>query len=405
MRRSCVVSCIVLLSAMVELGGTCGPAPVPGDKFTLWSNGINLRGANIYQRRVYPAVDGADFLGPGPLGPPYTQENLNQLAALGANYVNISCTGLFTETPPYKVDPGAQANLDDLIAKASVANLFVVISFRTGPGRSEFAIFEGQDWFPQNLVINTVWTDSKAQDGWVAMWQYTAERYRNNPIVVGYDLMVEPNGSSTILGIFDPTDFYPQHADTLVDWNQFHPRITTAIREVDAETPILVSAMSYGSVSWLPYLLPNDDSRTIYTVHHYEPFVYSHQDAGAGPSYPGVMNVDGQVVTVDAGYLKSILSPVKDFKDKYNVPVAINEFGVMRWAPGAELYYRDQVAAFDSLSINHAVWLWESSHEPLAETDDFNFRHGLQASNHTDVDNILQDAIQSDWSRNTQRPH
>ncbi|HWL95289.1 MAG TPA: cellulase family glycosylhydrolase [Phycisphaerae bacterium] len=391
---------------VIQISGTCPPPdPLPLDKFTLWSDGANVRGANIYQRRVYQEVDGADFLGPGPFGPPYTQENLNQLADLGANYVNISCSGIFTEMPPYEVDAEAQANLDDLLEKAAAANLFAVISFRTGPGRSEFAIFEGQDWFPQELVLNTVWTDEAAQDGWADMWLHTAERYRDNAIVIGYDLMVEPNGASTILGIFDPADFYPAHADSLVDWNPFHARISAAIREVDDDTPILVNAMSYGSLLWLPHLIPSDDTRTVYTVHHYEPFDYTHQAAGAGPTYPGDMTIDGQTVTVDAAYLQSLLAPVEEFKNEHGVPVAINEFGVMRWAPGAALYYRDQVAAFATLDINHAVWLWESSHEPLAEADDFNFRHGPDAANHTDVDNALQDAIESEWSKNTRRPN
>jgi len=42
------------------------------DKWALWTGPTQLRGANIYQRRVYPELDGPDFYGPGPVGPPYT---------------------------------------------------------------------------------------------------------------------------------------------------------------------------------------------------------------------------------------------------------------------------------------------------------------------------------------------
>ena len=45
------------------------------DKWSLWTGETQLRGANIYQRRVYPELDVPTFLGPGPLGPPYAQED------------------------------------------------------------------------------------------------------------------------------------------------------------------------------------------------------------------------------------------------------------------------------------------------------------------------------------------
>ncbi len=121
-------------------------AVVPADlhaltRWDLWSTGAKLRGADIYQRRVYPQLDGTDSLGPGPVGPPYTQEDFDRLAAMGANYVNISCPGLFREKPPYRLDPPMQNNLDRLIGMIGKANMFAVISFRTGPGRSEFTFF------------------------------------------------------------------------------------------------------------------------------------------------------------------------------------------------------------------------------------------------------------------------
>jgi len=175
------------------------------EKFSLWdvATGPHLRGANIYQRRVYSDLDGPTFMGSGPIGPPYTQEDFDRLAAMGVNYVNISCPGLFTEDPPYRPDPAAQANLDRLLAMIERADMFAVITFRTGPGRSEFWAFWGKDdesdpddgWFSPRRYNNRVWGDPAAQAAWAEMWRYTATRYRTNPIVVGYDLMCEPNAN------------------------------------------------------------------------------------------------------------------------------------------------------------------------------------------------------------------
>ncbi len=72
------------------------------------------------------------------------------------------------------------------------------------------------------------------------MWKYTASRYRNNPVVVGYDLMVEPNANHVWLDLWDPEQFYSQYSGTLYDWNQLFPRIIQGIRAVDPNTPLLV---------------------------------------------------------------------------------------------------------------------------------------------------------------------
>jgi hypothetical protein len=134
------------------------PTTTSVDKWALWANGTQLRGANLYQRRVYPELDGPEFMGPGPVGPPYTQEDFDRLATLGANYVNISHPGLFTENPPYSLDQNIQDNLDNLLSMIAKADMFAVISFRTGPGRSEFTFFwdEVEDWFDASYLNDSV---------------------------------------------------------------------------------------------------------------------------------------------------------------------------------------------------------------------------------------------------------
>lgn len=87
-----------LVAALMFLGALAG-ATGGVDKYALWAGNTALRGANVYQRRVYPELDGTHFLGPGPLGPPYTQADFDRLAAWGANLVVISHPGLFTEEP------------------------------------------------------------------------------------------------------------------------------------------------------------------------------------------------------------------------------------------------------------------------------------------------------------------
>ena len=406
------IDIVDIMLVAVHWGETCETAV---DKWALWTGGTQLRGANIWQRRVYPELDGTEFLGSGPVGPPYIQADFDNLAALEANYVNISHPGLFTETPPYVLDQSIQDNLDNLLAMIEQAGMFAVISARTGPSRSDFTFYwDGAgDWFDESYLNDSMWQDQDAQDAWVAMWAYTAQRYKDNPIVVGYDLMVEPNsnevGSHALydaLDIWDPEEFYDNYGGTLYDWNQLYPRITAAIRQVDTDTPILIGGNGYSSLDWLPYVEPTGDPRTVYTVHQYEPHKYTHQDPGVQDcTYPGTCDVDwdDQPEPFDQAWLEGRLSIIDTYKSTHGAPVAVNEFGAVRWTPNVDAFMDDEMGLFEQQGMNHALWVWDPAWEPWTqEVDDFNFRHGPDPDNHTDVESSdLMNVIVEHWGQNT----
>lgn len=385
------------------------------DKFSLWTEKTQLRGVNIWQAIVIPDLDGPDFKGPGPVGPPYTQNDFNHLAAWGANYVNISHPGLFSKTPPYTLNPDIQAYLDSLLTKIADADMFAVISFRTGPGRAEFSLCCDMDQDNEKYFNDSMWRSREAQNAWVAMWRYTANRYRENPIVVGYDLMVEPNSNDVgsdarnPLDIWDPDEFYNRYGGTLLDWNQLYPRITSAIREVDAKTPILIGGMSYSAVAWMPYLKPTGDQRTVYMVHQYEPQDnYTHQNPPLTNSYPGQFDIDGDGVDdqFNSAWLNNLLSTMDTFAITHRVQIAVNEFGLIRWEPGAARYMDDLISLFEQRGVNHALWEWQTSWAPFAaEVHEFNFRFGPDPNNRTEVkSSALINVIKKYWGRNSIRP-
>lgn len=399
-----VVALGALLSACSQSEG--GEPESVMDEWSLWSEGTKLRGANIYQRKVFPELDGSEFIGLGPFGPPYTQADFDRLADLGANYVNISTAGLFTVEPPYVVDQQAVASLDGLLKMAAAADLFAVITFRTGPGRSEFALIGTDDWPPDEYIIETVWSDGTARAAWADMWSYTAERYRNNPIVIGYDLMCEPNSNSG-LDIWDPETFYAQYTGTGYDWNAWYPELVSAIRRLDGDTPILIGGNGYSSMEWLPYLQPVDDPHVIYTLHQYSPD-YTHQEPpDLTMTYPGYFDTDydGNPETFDRAWLENLLAVATDFQSTHQVTLAVNEFGVMRWVPGGADYVGDEMAIFEQNGWNYATWVWQPAWPPLFEGDNaFNFLFGPDPASLSEVPNALLEAYTKFWAHNTFRP-
>ncbi len=375
-------------------------------KFSLWTGKTNLRGANIWLTRSYNGLF-SDQIGSVAVGPVYTQSDFDQLAAMGANYVNISHPGIYTETAPFQVDTDAQGSLDSLLSMIAKSDMFAVICFRSGPGRSEFTFSRDDvgDWFTSNDLDETVWSDSQKQDAWISMWAYTAQRYKDNAVVVAYDLMVEPNSDEVVSGIDGPDDFYPAHKDTLADWNQLYPRIITAIRNVDSYTPILVGGMGYSSVEWLPYLQTVNDSRVVYAVHQYAPYVYTHQAAGGSRTYPGVFDTDwdGDNDTFNKTWLQNLLGTA----DALNLTLAVNEFGIIRWVPNAADFMTDTFSLLEQRNWNHALWQWYPASYPGGGdySGEFNFMYGPVSTNYTNVSTSnLIEAIKSNWALNTLRP-
>jgi hypothetical protein len=382
--------CLVLGVLAYTAMGACPEPSALKAKWDLWSAGSCLKGANVWQMVNF---------GDRTVGPEYTTADLEALARLGANYVHLSHPGIFTERPPYVIDERVAANLDALIATAEKANLFVVISFRTGPGRNE----AGFDQNTKENALHALWTDREAQDSWAAMWKATAERYRDKKSVVGYDLLVEPNSNAVLLQLGDPSAFYSQHGGSLYDFRPLALKCTSAIRSVDNDTPILVSPMDYASLHWLPHFPPTGDPKTVYTIHHYEPYKFTHQDANDGFAYPGgFKNDEGYSEFVDQAWILAVLSKAADYGSGHHVPIAVTEWGVSRWAPGADRYIADMGAILDKLGMSHAVWLWEAASNDDHDYDKFNYRYGKNPRKHHEVvgeKDAVRDALATVWGK------
>ncbi len=369
-------------------------SPRDFDPWELFNAGTQLRGVNIFQRRTYPVWDDG-WNGDGPVGPPYTAQDFGELRALGANVVNISHPGLVDEVAPFNLCGAIQQNLDQLLGQLEAADLFGILSLRTGPGRNEFTLIGPSAW-----ADDSVWRDALPQDHWVDMWRYVARRYRNHPVVVAYDLMVEPNANEVMGDLWEPAEFYQQYGGTLADWNPLASRIITAIRQEDPDTPIIVGAMAYSAVAWLPHIEVDATDRVVFAIHQYAPVDYTHStnpDATCETArYPGE--------PCSAQELRSFLQPVADVQ-ALGIPVVVNEFGAHRFIESMAPFLDDQMAVFEELGIGHLVWQWSSELPAQQENDDFNFKHGLDPDHHVpEASNPLLQLFEGYWSQNSQYP-
>jgi endoglucanase len=97
----------------------------------------------------------------------------------------------------------------------------------------------------------------------VALWEQIAERYKDRPPAVYFELLNEPHTK-------------------LVEakWNVAIPQLLKAIRKTNPTRPVIVGPAFWNAIWALDKLeLPKDDRNLILTVHFYDPFEFTHQGA------------------------------------------------------------------------------------------------------------------------------
>jgi endoglucanase len=144
----------------------------------------------------------------------------------------------------------------------------------------------------------------------------------------------------------------PPHMDPQI-WKDAAFNITAAIRKIDKERTLIIGASNYNSIYELSRFVRLADENVIYTFHFYEPFLFTHQGAewiGDQESTTGVpfpysaekfpmlnpkaKNTDGEKnynkyhTDGNEQSVRDKLQIVKNWSDKYYVPILCGEYGV-----------------------------------------------------------------------------
>ena len=191
------------------------------------------------------------------------------------------------------------------------------------------------------------------------IWACLAERYGKNDHVL-FETLNEPV------------------APTAEIWNNVEDRLCREIRRRAPKSTIIAGSNMWNWPSTYPDLTPFDDDNMIYSVHFYEPLLFTHQKAPwmkdkeiqevrTYPSDYGPGFVRKYGLTLSAGkwdrdrFAKEF-EPVNVFRKKYNVQVVCNEFGVytpvelqaqLRW-------YEDILSVLQEMQIGFSYWNYKN---------------------------------------------
>ncbi len=223
------------------------------------------------------------------------------------------------------------ATLDRLLPLFRKYGIKVLIDLHSGPMLQQ-----------NNLLHNALSQNPTQQQYLVEVWKNIAARYANQSGIWGYDILNEPR-----------EDSYVYRQDGGDDWNGLSSRVAKAIRELDPNTPIIVEPAMVGNPEGLRAMRPIEVSNVIYSIHFYKPSSYTFQGIFTPQKqalrYPGT--IDGKEYNKER--LRLEMKPIIDFQNRYQVPIYIGEFSVIRWAPNASEYLSDLISLFEEYG-----WDW-----------------------------------------------
>lgn len=386
------------LSAGVFAG--CAPVGAARERVhPLWpvSGPPQLRGAVIVQRRRRMGVDGAIFGGGKAVLPSYVRRDFDALAGAGANLVVMSFPELWTVGRPWRRDAQMADALGAQMDAAKAAGLFVVLGLRSGPGRSDFIFHRDSagDWFPEELIVDSIWRDAEAQEAWSLMCVDAARLIAGRAETAGLILMVEPDPNAfgldhdgRALGVWEP-DVYARRVGRVSDWRAMAGRCARAVREVAPDLPVLISPPAFARTDFLSVMGEPPVSGTVWCVHDYEPRAFTHRPRESAAIIP---------FQERAGEFEARMQAAQG----QGAPVFLGEFGAARWNDDAPAYHAARAAACERIGVNWAVFRWPTSDAGYEAADDmFNFT--LPTGVRDGAASLTE--LSRAWAANTRRPN
>lgn len=251
------------------------------------------------------------------------------VARLGANCIRLPFNYRLIESAPYEYDLGGVAYLDRAIRFAKKYGLKIILDLHAAPGA------QNHDWHSDSLGKALLWPSLSNQKRTFALWQFLADRYKNETAVAGYDLLNE-----AVLG----------DAQKL---NAFYRKLIKAIREVDRNHILFVEGNRWAMD--LDCLEEFDDDNWAYSIHFYHPIEFTFNFI-QHLNYP----LRSKAGTFDKSTCKRLMKGYEAFGKRR--PVFVGEFGVnaRQGLYGEERWLTDVLSCFEERGLHWTYWTYKA---------------------------------------------
>jgi hypothetical protein len=218
--------------------------------------------------------------------------------------------------------------------------------------------WQNTDWHCDNSSRHALfWKHYHFQDRFIKLWIELATRYKDKPVIAGYDLMNEP-----ITGVWRGR-FYNTCQP---DWDSIstvYKNTAAAIRQIDRKHIIFIEGDNFSQ--WFSGFCEPFDDNLVYSSHNYI-------DSGMTGPYPGTIkmiwdpNDKDKEVLWDKNKQTEVFYSQEGtkFVQKYNVPLWVSEFGSVFNGPADLIPDRlrsldDQLAIFNEFGAHWTMWTYK----------------------------------------------
>ena len=242
-----------------------------------------------------------------------TRADIEFIASTGANTIRVPFHyKLFTDEDYMGLssDQDGFKRLDDVIGWCREFGLYVILDMHDAPGGQTGDNIDDSYGYPWLLESET------SQQLFCRIWRDIAEYYRNEPVILGYDLINEP-----IAPYFENMEELNSLLEPLLK------RVTAVIREVDPNHIIMLGAPQWNG-NFKPFSDSTFDDNIMYTCHRY----------GGEASVNAIMNFI-------------------EFRNRVNLPMYMGEIG-----HNTDEWQENFCKAMEESNIGYTFWPYKKLH-------------------------------------------
>jgi len=250
----------------------------------------------------------------------FKQEYFKLIREAGFNHVRINLHP-FRDA---KMDPQGNLSaeylktLDWAVEQALANKLLVVLDFH------EFQAMARQPMSHKQRML--------------AFWKQIAERYKDAPPQVLFELLNEPNSELT-----------PEL------WNDLLRETLALVRQTNPRRTVIIGPGQWNNINMLEKLkLPDDDRNIIVTIHYYSPFDFTHQGA-AWAGRKDKVGIPWHGTDSEKQAILRDFHKAQAWAEKHRRPVYLGEFGVY---DRAEMDSRVRWLSFVTREAEKLGWSW-----------------------------------------------
>lgn len=226
------------------------------------------------------------------------------------------------------IDPVFMARVEDVVRRLLARGVSVVLDMH------HYRQLDGDPLDKGEAPVDPAVVDLR----FLAMWRQIARRFAAADGRLLFEIYNEPHGR------LDGR------------WNDLLSRALRVIRESNPERVVVVGPVVWNSASALPRLVIPPDPNLVLTVHHYEPFDFTHQ--GADWITPPLPRGVGCCNAAQRAKITTLLDLAVREAARLQRPVFVGEFGAYDQAPPADrvAYARLMRDALESRGLPWMYW-------------------------------------------------